>query len=58
MAHELGLKKFAIFGILPVGLEKRENEIWDSLEDYLELVRGKSVFFMGDNCLKFLLLDF
>ena len=48
----------SIFGILPVGLEKRENEIWNSLEDYLELVRGKSVFFMGDNCLEISLARF
>ena len=39
----------SVFNIVPQGLERREQEIWDSLEDYLQLVRGKSVFFMGDN---------
>jgi light-independent protochlorophyllide reductase subunit N len=48
----------SVFGIAPVGLEKRETDIWNSLEDYLELVRGKSVFFMGDNCLEISLARF
>jgi light-independent protochlorophyllide reductase subunit N len=48
----------SVFGIIPSGLEKREAEIWNSLEDYLELVRGKSVFFMGDNCLEISLARF
>ena len=48
----------SVFGIVPVGLEKRETDIWNSLEDYLELVRGKSVFFMGDNCLEISLARF
>ena len=48
----------SVFQILPVGLEKREMEIWNQLEDYLELVRGKSVFFMGDNCLEISLARF
>jgi len=42
----------------PVGLEEREQQIWDNLEDYLELVRGKSVFFMGDNLLEISLARF
>lgn len=46
------------FDIIPSGLEKREKEIWTSLEDYLDLVRGKSVFFMGDNCLEISLARF
>ena len=48
----------SVLGIIPLGLEKRENDIWNSLEDYLELVRGKSVFFMGDNCLEISLARF
>ena len=48
----------SIFDIVPQGLEKREKEIWASLEDYLELVRGKSIFFMGDNCLEISLARF
>jgi nitrogenase molybdenum-iron protein alpha/beta subunit len=39
-------------------LEEREQKIWDSLEEYLALVRGKSVFFMGDNLLEISLARF
>ena len=48
----------SVFNIVPQGLEKREQEIWDSLEDYLQLVRGKSVFFMGDNLFEISLARF
>ncbi len=48
----------SVFNITPVGLEKRETGIWASLEDYLKLVRGKSVFFMGDNLLEISLARF
>lgn len=47
-----------VFNILPNGLEERETKIWDSLKDYLLLVRGKSVFFMGDNLLEISLARF
>ena len=33
-------------------LQEREDKIWESLEDYVSLIRGKSVFFMGDNLLE------
>jgi light-independent protochlorophyllide reductase subunit N len=46
------------FDIEPQGLEEREAAIWEKLEDYLELVRGKSVFFMGDNVLEVSLARF
>jgi light-independent protochlorophyllide reductase subunit N len=46
------------FGIIPQGLEEREHKIWESLEDYLKLIRGKSVFFMGDNLLEISLARF
>jgi light-independent protochlorophyllide reductase subunit N len=46
------------FGISPVGLEERENKIWEGLEEYLNYVRGKSVFFMGDNLLEVSLARF
>ena len=42
----------SVFGIEPKGLEEREQKIWESVEDYLQLIRGKSVFFMGDNLLE------
>ncbi len=47
-----------VFGIEPQGLEKREAQIWNGLEDYLQLVRGKSVFFMGDNLFEISLARF
>lgn len=46
------------FGIQPKGLEEREAQIWQSLEEYVSLVRGKSVFFMGDNLLEISLARF
>jgi light-independent protochlorophyllide reductase subunit N len=42
----------SVFGIEPKGLAEREQQIWASVEDYLQLIRGKSVFFMGDNLLE------
>ncbi|KIZ07969.1 Photochlorophyllide reductase subunit N (chloroplast) [Monoraphidium neglectum] len=46
------------FGIIAQDLEKRETKIWEGLEDYLKYVRGKSVFFMGDNLLEISLARF
>jgi light-independent protochlorophyllide reductase subunit N len=48
----------SVFGIEPKGLAEREAQIWESLEDYLKLLRGKSVFFMGDNLLEVSLARF
>nr|BDW36688.1 light-independent protochlorophyllide reductase subunit N [Streblotrichum convolutum] len=48
----------SVFGIQTEGLEKREEQIWENLKDYLDLVRGKSVFFMGDNLLEISLARF
>ena len=48
----------SVFGIEPKGLEEREQQIWESLEDYIKLIRGKSVFFMGDNLLEISLARF
>jgi light-independent protochlorophyllide reductase subunit N len=48
----------SVFGIKTEGLEKREEQIWENLKDYLDLVRGKSVFFMGDNLLEISLARF
>nr|YP_010873108.1 Protochlorophyllide reductase subunit N [Nemalion vermiculare]WGV34327.1 Protochlorophyllide reductase subunit N [Nemalion vermiculare] len=47
-----------IFDIKPVGLEDREKEVWNGLRKYTELIRGKSVFFMGDNLLEISLARF
>ena len=48
----------SVFEIQPQGLAERESLIWNSLEDYLQLIRGKSVFFMGDNLLEISLARF
>nr|YP_009694831.1 photochlorophyllide reductase subunit N [Ephedra sinica]YP_009694837.1 photochlorophyllide reductase subunit N [Ephedra sinica]YP_010207377.1 ChlN [Ephedra przewalskii]YP_010207383.1 ChlN [Ephedra przewalskii]YP_010452555.1 photochlorophyllide reductase subunit N [Ephedra distachya]YP_010453089.1 photochlorophyllide reductase subunit N [Ephedra lomatolepis]YP_010453223.1 photochlorophyllide reductase subunit N [Ephedra milleri]YP_010453625.1 photochlorophyllide reductase subunit N [Ephedr len=42
----------SVLEIEPQGLEQREEQIWQSCKDYLDLVQGKSVFFMGDNLLE------
>lgn len=46
------------FNIVPKGLIERENKIWAGLENFLKLIRGKSVFFMGDNLLEISLARF
>nr|WVD55705.1 photochlorophyllide reductase subunit N [Tetradesmus sp. JML-2023c] len=48
----------SIYGKKPIGLEERETKIWEGLEESLKLVRGKSVFFMGDNLLEISLARF
>ncbi len=48
----------SVFQIIPKGLDEREKKIWSSLEDFLKLIRGKSVFFMGDNLLEISLARF
>jgi len=48
----------AALGVTPHGLVEREQQIWESMEDYLKLIRGKSVFFMGDNLLEVSLARF
>jgi light-independent protochlorophyllide reductase subunit N len=48
----------SVFNIEPKGLSDREQQIWDGMEDYLQLIRGKSVFFMGDNLLEISLARF
>nr|YP_010881402.1 photochlorophyllide reductase subunit N [Moerckia flotoviana]WIA67355.1 photochlorophyllide reductase subunit N [Moerckia flotoviana] len=42
----------SVFGIQAQGLGEREQQVWNNLKNYLDLVRGKSVFFMGDNLLE------
>nr|YP_009104984.1 ChlN subunit of protochlorophyllide reductase [Watanabea reniformis]AIT93559.1 ChlN subunit of protochlorophyllide reductase [Watanabea reniformis] len=48
----------SVFEMPCEGMEKRENDIWKGVEDYLQLVRGKSVFFMGDNLFEISLARF
>nr|AJE61619.1 protochlorophyllide reductase ChlN subunit [Cystopteris protrusa] len=47
-----------VFDVEPDGLEERENQIWKNLSDYLDIITGKSVFFMGDNLLEISLARF
>ncbi len=48
----------SVFSISPVGLEAREQKIWENLSEYKSMVEGKSVFFMGDNLLEISLARF
>jgi light-independent protochlorophyllide reductase subunit N len=48
----------ATYGKTPIGLDEREQKIWEGLEDLIEIVRGKSVFFMGDNLFEISLARF
>jgi len=48
----------SVFNVKPDGLEQRENQIWNNLKDYLKIVTGKSIFFMGDNLLEITLARF
>ncbi|WP_267384707.1 ferredoxin:protochlorophyllide reductase (ATP-dependent) subunit N [Cyanobacterium sp. uoEpiScrs1] len=48
----------SVFNIKTKGLEEHETKIWNSLDNYLKLIRGKSVFFMGDNLLEISLARF
>ncbi len=51
-------KLCSALGVEPKGLAEREAQIWESVEDYVKLLRGKSVFFMGDNLLEISLARF
>jgi len=48
----------SVFGVVPTGLQEREEKIWQGLEDYLKLVRGRSVFFTGETLLEISLARF
>lgn len=48
----------SVLNVQSQGLEEREQKIWDTLQDYIELLNGKSVFFMGDNLLEVSLARF
>ncbi len=45
-------------GVTPHGLVEREQQVMASLEEYVALVRGKTVFLMGDNLLEVSLARF
>ncbi len=48
----------SVFGIVPTGLEEREKTIWANLTESIKFIKGKSVFFMGDNLLEISLARF
>nr|ALO63113.1 ChlN subunit of protochlorophyllide reductase [Chloromonas perforata] len=51
----------SVFGITPSGLDEREQQVWKTLKEsteYLNILKGKSVFFMGDNLLEISLARF
>jgi light-independent protochlorophyllide reductase subunit N len=48
----------ASLGVPTHGLAEREAQVWANVEDYVALLRGKSVFFMGDNLLEIALARF
>nr|NP_848119.2 photochlorophyllide reductase subunit N [Adiantum capillus-veneris]Q85FG6.2 RecName: Full=Light-independent protochlorophyllide reductase subunit N; Short=DPOR subunit N; Short=LI-POR subunit N [Adiantum capillus-veneris]AAP29450.2 protochlorophyllide reductase subunit chlN [Adiantum capillus-veneris] len=48
----------SVFDIKSYGLENRESEIWENVKDYIQVINGKSVFFMGDNLLEISLARF
>nr|YP_009551066.1 protochlorophyllide reductase subunit N [Pseudellipsoidion edaphicum]QAA12000.1 protochlorophyllide reductase subunit N [Pseudellipsoidion edaphicum] len=47
-----------VFNLPPQGLEEKEKLNWKLLKPYLEVIEGKSVFFMGDNLLELSLARF
>lgn len=48
----------SVFNVPTPGLNERENKAWKTLDPYLHIIRGKSVFFMGDNLLEISLARF
>lgn len=46
------------YNIEPKGLKEKEDQAWLKLKSYMNLVKGKSVFFMGDNLLEISLARF
>nr|YP_009541956.1 photochlorophyllide reductase [Neogoniolithon spectabile]AYR06165.1 photochlorophyllide reductase [Neogoniolithon spectabile] len=47
-----------VFQKKPSGLLERETSIWHALKGDIDLIKGKSVFFMGDNLLEISLARF
>ncbi|KAH7423976.1 hypothetical protein KP509_12G083800 [Ceratopteris richardii] len=45
-------------GIYVFALNERENQIWKAIQDYTQIIKGKSIFFMGDNLLEISLARF
>jgi light-independent protochlorophyllide reductase subunit N len=48
----------SVFNKPTYGLEEREERVWKNLQKYTDLLKGKSIFFMGDNLLEISLARF
>nr|AOW70769.1 protochlorophyllide reductase subunit N [Monodopsis sp. MarTras21] len=48
----------SVFNVQTPGIEEKEQKAWKLLEPYLKVIKGKSVFFMGDNLLEISLARF
>jgi light-independent protochlorophyllide reductase subunit N len=48
----------SVFNISPTGLASRELQSWENLKEEVNFLKGKSVFFMGDNLLEISLARF
>ena len=48
----------SVFNVPTPGLEEKEKKAWSLLTNYLSLLKGKSIFFMGDNLLEISLARF
>ena len=48
----------SVFNAPTPGLHEKEKKAWGLLTDYLTLLKGKSIFFMGDNLLEISLARF
>lgn len=48
----------SVFNVPTPGLNEKEKMAWSHLRSYLSLIKGKSIFFMGDNLLEISLARF
>lgn len=48
----------SVFQLPTVGLEERESRVWNKLKLLTDSIKGKSIFFMGDNLLEISLARF
>jgi light-independent protochlorophyllide reductase subunit N len=48
----------SVFNVPTPGLNEKEKMAWSHLTSYLSLIKGKSIFFMGDNLLEISLARF
>ena len=48
----------SVFNVPTPGLYEKEKMVWSHLKNYLSVIKGKSIFFMGDNLLEISLARF